>query len=51
MLVSAGLALIAVSVANLVKPDSSNSGTGLLKGGFAILFITWVILALLHCSP
>lgn len=46
MLVSAGLALIAVSVSDLVKPDSSNSGTGLLKGGFAILFVSWAILAI-----
>lgn len=46
MLVSAGLALIAVSVSDLVKPDSSNSGTGLLKGGFTVLFISWVILAI-----
>ncbi|KAF3402690.1 hypothetical protein DPV78_004795 [Talaromyces pinophilus] len=46
VLVSAGLALIAVSVSDLVKPDSSNSGTGLLKGGFAILFVSWVILAI-----
>jgi len=45
MLVSAGLALIAVSVSDLVKPDSSNSGIGVLKGGFAILFISWVLLA------
>ncbi|EED15678.1 conserved hypothetical protein [Talaromyces stipitatus ATCC 10500] len=46
MLVSAGLALIAVSISNLVKPDSSGSGLGLLKGGFAVLFISWVILFL-----
>jgi hypothetical protein len=46
MLVSAGLALIAVSVSDLVKPDSSKSGTGLLRGGFAIFFISWVLLAL-----
>lgn len=46
MLVSAGLALIAVSVSDLVKASSSKSGTGILKGGFAILFISWVILAI-----
>lgn len=46
VLVSTGLALVAVSVSDLVKPDSSNSGTGLLKGGFAILFVSWVILAI-----
>ncbi|OKL55308.1 hypothetical protein UA08_09410 [Talaromyces atroroseus] len=46
ILVSTALALIAASVANLASSDPSSSDMGILKGGFAIIFVAWAVLVL-----
>jgi hypothetical protein len=46
--VSSALALIAVGVSNLLSKDTttSQSGSNLVKAGFGIIFLCWVVLAI-----